>query len=187
MGYIGSMWHPARGILRSCRSLVVGGSVSAAAILAHVAEGGHHGSWFVIVPMTIIVSAVSWLLASRRLSFTTLLALLILAQACVHLLSNWITGHPAGHHLGMLISHMIAATMCALVLRYGDFLLWLISALINVIVQPWRGFTMCVPTPKSVHAAIVAALVPMPCIFLGRSNWHRGPPVWCVSRISSSA
>lgn len=171
------MWHPARGTLRLTRSLIVGSSVSVVAVAAHLVGGGHHSSWLAVMPAAVMVAAVSWFLADRRLALPPLLGLLLIAQVVVHALSNWLSGHWVGHHLEMLVSHAVAALISAVLLRYGDGLLWLISALIRAVVTPWALLQTFLPIPTRPRLVALPALVVAPRALHLTSIWHRGPPV----------
>lgn len=167
------MWDPGRGRLRALRSLAVGVAVALIASGSHVVGGGAHTSWLAIVPAAAAVGLVAWLLAGRRLGVGTLLGLLSLAQLGVHLLSAHLEAHAISHGLPMLVAHLAAAAVTAVLLWRGELLLWWLHAWLRPRLLP---AVPVVPVPAVARVIDHAPHFPS-LLFLVGGLGRRGPPV----------
>ncbi len=166
------MWHPGRGRLRVARSWCAGLVVALVAAVSHLLGGGSHTSWLAVLPAALAVTVTTAALGSRRLSRGEIVALLVTAQAGVHILSSYLHGMPLWHHQSMLAAHVAGVLVTALLLAHGEALLWRLYAWLRPLVRTARAAVEhC--APRAVAVAHHAVATPVILGAVGR----RGPPV----------
>jgi hypothetical protein len=195
---------PATGALRLARAGTVAVVTVALAALAHVLAGGALPPFVVVVALTAVVLAAAVALTARRLGPVGAVALLGVGQLAVHSAFSLVASMacmPAtvhAHHPGMamgpqavctaagtvaqpvlgasamLVLHVVATLVAALVLVGADRALWWLAA--------WLRPLLGRPAPVAV---VVRPSVPTPVeIPWSRHAWWRdavplrGPPTW---------
>lgn len=166
-----------------CRGVLLAGTSAALAIAAHAVAGGGLPDTGLTVLLTAGVAAVGVALADRRRSTWTLLAVLGAAQLATHVLLTVDMSGMAGmaaeglefNGTTMLIAHMVAVTVSALLLARVDDAVFLAASVFARLLP-----TVLVPpeptTPPAVRPVGVP-VVPPAAVLLCRGNARRGPPV----------
>jgi hypothetical protein len=138
--------------LRTVRAAVVGLSASGLALLGHLAAGGTAPPPGQLALAVLAVLVVSLALSARRWTIGPLLAVLLGSQALFHVAfsgagaahvhggqhgssASAMPGHP---WLLMLVGHLVAALLTALLLRRGEDWLWGLVALLARVVRVMR-------------------------------------------------
>lgn len=163
--------RPAGRPVRLARSLAVALVCVTAAALGHHTAGG-----FLPVPAVLAVfsgsAAVAWLLSVRRVTPGQLLGLLVLCQTGVHLTAS---GPEMSMGAGMVMGHVAATAVSALVLARGERFVWQLADRLGLrlapllhVTAPFTGRRPTIPvrSTRTLHDV---------CLTYSRSL--RGPPV----------
>lgn len=126
------------GVVRAVRASTVTVMVVAIAVGCHAAAGGAIPPVWVIGTMILVAAPLCWSLSARRWSVRDLLAIFLLAQSAVHLLSmisapasmTMDMSGPLGVSGSMLTSHVIGAVLLIVLVRRGEHSLW---SVVNVL------------------------------------------------------
>ncbi|MGN9787544.1 MFS transporter [Nonomuraea sp. ZG12] len=186
----GDRVHAGRPIPRALRAAVFAVVCVYTALGMHMLAGGGGARLHVVAAATAITGAGAFVLAARRPSMGTLLAAAFAAQYGMHhLFGAGVTSAPvAGHHdatglspgLGMLVAHVLVATLSAWWLERGDSALVTLLRLLGCALRDlWRplprGFApLAAPRPAPPVAAPAPALRTAQTLSSALSR--RGPP-----------
>jgi hypothetical protein len=161
------------------RGVAVGLLTPALAFAAHGAAGGGPPVGAVLVPLAVLALTLGAVAATARTAnrATVLWALLGAGQLVAHLLLAS-AGHlhgvdPLRPGTGMLLAHVAAVSVGALLISGGARLCAAVSSAVRVPVVPAR----VLPASATQAAVTGADQPPHSALFLAASMSHRGPPV----------
>lgn len=175
--------------LRALRAAVFAVVCVYAGLAMHMLAGGGGARPAVVAAATALTGAGAFVLAGRRRSRETLLAAAFAAQYGMHHLFNaGVNAAPTGHHesaglstgLGMLVAHVIVATLSAWWLERGDTALLTLLCLLDCALRDlWRPLPLglariCAPRPASFVTDTTPALRTTQALSSALSR--RGPP-----------
>ncbi|MFI6483724.1 hypothetical protein ACIBH1_37760 [Nonomuraea sp. NPDC050663] len=168
-----------RRTMRGLRSALVALSTTLIAVAAHRTHGAAP-PLFALVPVVLAAWGVAYGLAGRRITRRELLALLGAAQLGIHGLSSYLTA-PIGHHRAgdsstpMLLAHVAATVLTALLLEYGERMWW---ALLSLLRARYRTIhTPDVPPPVPRVVPVVSRVVPARIRLCAGPVGMRAPPL----------
>ncbi|MDN5894165.1 MAG: hypothetical protein L0H93_09075 [Nocardioides sp.] len=126
----------------------------------HLAGGGAAPALPVIALVLLPSAVLSWTLSRRRWSVRELLAIFLLAQAAVHLLSmSPLNGAPHMEAMGtghqMVMSHVGGAVLLVGLVRWGEATLW---ALVDVLALRPAALILICAAPVIVASVVVATV-----------------------------
>jgi hypothetical protein len=178
---------PTEGLLRVVRGAAVGTSAMGLALAGHLAGGGPLPTSTNAVALTCVVVAGGVALSGRRWTVSALFTVLLGVQVVCHVA---FANHPgqagvaqhnhAAHSLtaSMVVSHVLAACVTALLLSRGEAWCWRLMALLSRPVQVVRWFDThsvpatgpgCVPSGEGPSSSLRSLL-------LADAQPRRGPP-----------
>lgn len=121
---------------RVFRAALVGWTVAALAVVAHVVADGMAPPALAVILVSLVATCASLALSRSRLTPLVLMVLIGSAQVAVHLLGTYLAG-PA-HHLAsavdsqlMFVAHAVSTVAAALLLAHGERVWWLLVAWIG--------------------------------------------------------
>jgi hypothetical protein len=171
------------------RSAVVALSAIGLALLGHLIGGGATPGQGALTMPVLVVLLVSYGLSGRRWTIGPLVAVLLGAQVLFHVVfagathshhatfasaGAMATGHPA---LPMVVGHIAAAMVTALLLRRGEDWLW---DLVALLARAWRAARIAVARPVDAARGLAGSLpgeLPATLDLLEHAVARRGPPV----------
>ncbi|WP_052596213.1 hypothetical protein [Luteipulveratus mongoliensis] len=168
----------------------------ALSLTAHVAAGGSPPSVGVVAATTFGILCPATLLAGRRIGRPTMLVMLGLAQLGLHTAFERLGGHaesctPSGHHHAqtvtcgssgaaaehvstgplMVLAHIAATVLLALLLARGEDILWALAACFGLRLPATSGR---LPVSRRLAHPVPAVAAPPPAFL--RLPRRRGPP-----------
>lgn len=164
---------------RAARAALVAAAMTILTLAGHAAGGGALDPVGLVV--VLLVSALLGSAVSRRpLPLPALAVLLVAGQGLLHLLMTFTASHahagPERPALLMLATHVGAAGVAALVIRYADELICRWIDFFDAAIRAWKLAAVPVilrPAPAAQPSA--HALAPM--TMLARGLTRRGPPL----------
>jgi hypothetical protein len=162
--------RPLDGPVRLIRSLAAAVVCVAAAAIGHRSAGGPLPATAVLAVLA-GASAITWLLAARRVTPGQLVGLLALCQVGVHLGAS--TGEMT-MGAGMVAAHVLATAVSALVLARGEAFVWHLAERLGLRLAPLRLATKALPTTRG--PVMTAAPRSLQDVRLAHSRVLRGPP-----------
>ncbi|CAM3897743.1 hypothetical protein [Smaragdicoccus niigatensis] len=127
------MSSPGSGLVRLARTAVLASVMISLAAASHVLAGGHEPESWAFLPATVVALGASYAVTFTRTNLLATFGVLSLAQFGFHSIAEWCPpwctdpmDHMAEHasSSGMTAGHLTAAFLTALVVAYGDQLLW---------------------------------------------------------------
>jgi hypothetical protein len=173
--------------LRGLRAAVFAVVCVYAALGMHTLAGGSGARLATVAAATVMTWAGAFVLARRRRSMGTLLAASFAAQYGMHQLFGWETAAFAGHHegrlstgVGMLLAHMVVATLSAWWLERGESaLVTMLVLLASSVRDLWTRLTGRLAPPWAPERRRLVTAVPpgVPAAqVLAWALCRRGPP-----------
>jgi hypothetical protein len=181
---------PTRGTLRVLRGAAVGTTAIGLALAGHVSAGGALPGPTTAVALLALTVAGSVALSGRRWTGSSLFTVLLGVQVVFHVAFGshptatapaGMTAHEhAGHSMSasMVLGHLLAASVTALLLSHGESWCWRLAALLGRPLQVARvlaehsvpvGRVSCVPTTDGLLPVLRSLL-------LADAQSRRGPP-----------
>ncbi len=167
---------------RLARGLVLGGAVLLLTTAAHASTGAPSDvdltSFLVLLPLSIVFST---LLADRRRSPMWLVSYLLGVQALFHVLLVVIGGHTAHAHglvpgPAMLLNHVVAAGLAALVIAHGDRVLHRWLRFLDCLAEDFSPWPVPIPIRRPSSPSREQWARPTPDAYRCSSLLRRGPP-----------
>lgn len=174
--------HPVAHPLRGLRASAVAAFCVTSSLLLHVGAGGSVPPVAGYLVAWAVVAAVGYALSGRRWTFGRLLVLLGAGQLVLHPVFEYTSqGAEAGYPpTTMAVAHLAATVLLAVVLAYGERVLWRLAAAAERLMRPllvlldawglvpaggWRPVAVAVESAAPAgHAAVPRA--------------ERAPPAW---------
>ncbi|MCE5288565.1 MAG: hypothetical protein LLG14_04910 [Nocardiaceae bacterium] len=178
------MSSPGSGFVRLARTAVLASVMISLAAASHMLAGGHEPESWAFLPATVVAVGASYAVTFTRANLLATFGVLSLAQFGFHSIAQWCPpwcADPMDHMVehasssAMTVGHLTAAFLTALVIAYGDRLLW---TLWNWATRHVTAFTVGVLLPESSCAPIFFTRpVPASRPASGALS-RRGPPLF---------
>lgn len=183
--------QPATGPLRALRALLVAAACLAVSLIGHAAAGGMVPSDRLLGIAWAVLAIVAYLLSGRRWTLGRLLVVLGGAQTVLHPVFEYgaapmhaAATEPMCAALTMILAHLLAAVVLAVVLARGDAALWRLSTAVSSLLVPLACIlprtALCAatraPAPARCPQPAASADVPCPLDAAIDPRTTRGPP-----------
>lgn len=182
-----SVGLPTSGVLRFARGTAVGATAMGLAVTGHAVGGRSLPASSTAVALLALTVAGSVALSGRRWTVSALVTVLLGVQAVCHVaFADHPTAAPvADHHhaahsvtASMLVAHVLAALVTAVLLRRGESWCWRLAALLSRPMHVARVFTArTVPASRDrLVPSADGSLAVLRSLLLADGQPRRGPP-----------
>ncbi|MGW5360793.1 hypothetical protein [Actinopolymorpha pittospori] len=169
--------NPGAGALRVARGALLAALTALLAVAGHLAGGGHLPPLPSLLACAVLLGATFAVLADKQRGLAPLLLAAVGSQLLFHV-AFVLAGHsgdagllPDAH---LLVAHLCAAAVLALLAAHADTLLW---SLVHLLERAWIPALVAVPVPTAASSRPGYADVVQPRIRLdARTHPRRGPP-----------